>query len=389
MSVELSAATLLTLTGRLTAAARARTEATPLAQHLTEVLLSAIPVLDGVALYTQDGAEAVREAAAGDLTDLPETHLLPLVSSTPQSVFCAWEGNSGFGALGVHSAAPLPDETRVLVEVAAQIIGQALDNTDLKQHALAQADLLAAEHQQRLLAERLAEVSLILASQNSYSAILDQTLHFVGQLVPESQSIGITLVRGNALQLERLQTTEPIDSATLWTGQEIPIQYLPATTQLLKNPKISVYEFLGPQDKTSLHHIGLSWMNSYAMLPVMLRERLVGIIWLGSEREQCFSQAELNRLEPLTNAAAIALENAHLLQMAEARANRQQQLNEISARLQESNDVTDLLQTALRELGTSLGARVGRVRLNIPDEQPVEIPGSHTQSNNANGKENR
>lgn len=520
MPVELSAAPLLTLTERLTAAARARMEPIALAQHLSEVLLSAIPALDGVALYVERDAAAERIAATGVLSDLAENLPLPLVASTPRTLFCSWEGSNGFAALGVCGSSDLAEQDRVLVELAAGMIGLALDRvalpstpestriaeerkllrtlidnipdyifvkdrdsrmvinntahavdvlgaaspddvightdfdffpehlartyyeveqrlmdsdtsvineaypskspdgretwhlntkvplhdaagevtglvgivrdiTELKQREFEQIELLAREQQQRLLAETLADMSLTLASQLTYADILDQILDYVRRLAPAAQGVGISLVRGNALRLERLRADDGLSDGTQWMGQEVPLQYLPTTMQILKSRKPAVREFLGPEDKAGLHQIGLSWLNSFAVLPVILRDRLTGIIWLGSQHENSFGQGDLELLVPLANAAAIALENARLLEGAENRANRQQQLNEISSKLQQSNDVTELLQIALQELGQNLGARVGRVRLNIPDEQPVSIPHNPgTGPLGTNGQEN-
>ncbi|GAB4575250.1 MAG: hypothetical protein Kow0077_25810 [Anaerolineae bacterium] len=517
MHVELSAASVITLTRQLTACAQQHRESPEIGQHLLEVLLSCIPGLQAAALYRREDQTITCFARQGEglpaeniaLADYPALQAAFGGAAARRDALAAAPVMAEETVLAVHGAAPLDDRTLALVEVAAGVLalalahhqpglqgmveersllrtlidhipdyifvkdrqsrmlinnrahavdvlgaaspeevvgktdfdffpeelarfyyeeeqklmatGQAIlyeeypseapdgtktwhlntkvplrdtsgevvglvgivrDITELKQRELERDALFVAEQQQRLLAETLADISLTLASQTEFDAVLDEILQYIQRLTPSSQGAGIALLHGNSLVMERLRLEAGLSTRRGREGEEVPIASLPVSASLFQNPQPELRESVGLEERNRLQPLGLDWVGSYVVLPIVLRERPIGLIWVASQQAGAFKQDDIQILQPLANAAAIALENAQLLRAAQERADRQQRLNEISVHLQQSTDMAALLEAALQELGSTLGAKVGRVRLRVPAETPVVIPGESTASGN-------
>ncbi len=71
----------------------------------------------------------------------------------------------------------------------------------------------------------------------------------------------------------------------------------------------------------------------------------------------------------ITERKRVEQERERLLEQVQEHARREERLNAIAARLQEHTDIAALLQIAVEELGEALGARVGRVRLSVPEQE--------------------
>ncbi|MBI3241586.1 MAG: GAF domain-containing protein [Chloroflexi bacterium] len=121
--------------------------------------------------------------------------------------------------------------------------------------------------------------------------------------------------------------------------------------------------------------------GSTVTVPLKLRDQIIGAIALEAEEaDHVWDPDELALIEAAAEQAALALENARLIEeaetaLAEARrlANREQTVNVISDKLRRLPDVNSILSTTLVELGKTLGAGKGLVRLSGPGNNQ-EIP---------------
>ncbi len=97
-------------------------------------------------------------------------------------------------------------------------------------------------------------------------------------------------------------------------------------------------------------------------VPIDLNGRAIGAIEV--ETSGGFQQAELiELLKAVANRLGLSLENARLFEQAQTLAQQELTVNAISARMQTTIDVDELLRTALSELGRTLGASSGSIRL--------------------------
>ena len=86
-----------------------------------------------------------------------------------------------------------------------------------------------------------------------------------------------------------------------------------------------------------------AWIKSFVAVPICLRDRVLGLLRLDSDTPNKFSIKEVDRLLPLANAAAIALENARLYDKARQeiaeRIQAEKELRKIAAKNQAILDV--------------------------------------------------
>jgi PAS domain S-box-containing protein len=174
--------------------------------------------------------------------------------------------------------------------------------------------LLATEHEQRLRAETLAEVTLALASQLDRQAVLDEILRQAQRLVPFSTA-NIALLEGDTLRTVHWRGYEMAGAKEFMLGLVQPLSdfFLDADAVRLRKalfvPDTQQEPRWVPLDETA-------WIRSYLTLPLCLGEQVLGLLRLDSDLPGRFSDADAERLQPLANAAAIALENARLYDQA-------------------------------------------------------------------------
>ncbi|CAG0944387.1 hypothetical protein ANRL1_01726 [Anaerolineae bacterium] len=102
-------------------------------------------------------------------------------------------------------------------------------------------------------------------------------------------------------------------------------------------------------------------------VPIELRGRVIGAIEV--EMEGTARQAEmLDVLQSVSQRLALSIDNARLFEQAQELAQRELEVNAISARLQGMNDIDDLAKSALQELSRALGASQALLRLGMPTE---------------------
>lgn len=106
-------------------------------------------------------------------------------------------------------------------------------------------------------------------------------------------------------------------------------------------------------------------------MPIRIRERVLGTVEAGYDKSHKteITPEELELLSAFMDQAALALERAHLLETARQRVTREQQERETAARVRSSVNVDTILRTAVRELGQTLGAAGGLIRLEVADDE--------------------
>jgi GAF domain-containing protein len=108
--------------------------------------------------------------------------------------------------------------------------------------------------------------------------------------------------------------------------------------------------------------IGSEGTHQVIAVPIDLNERAIGAIEV--EVPGGIQPAELvDLIKAVASRLALSLENARLFEQAQTLAQQELTVNAISARMQTAIDVDELLRTTLAELGRTLGATTGAIRL--------------------------
>ena len=114
--------------------------------------------------------------------------------------------------------------------------------------------------------------------------------------------------------------------------------------------------------------LSLEKASSTIAVPIKLRGQLIGVLDVRSKNGQRqWTRDEMTMLEAAAERAALALENARLVDSAQRRAARERVIGEISTRIGAANNFDAILQTAVEELGRKIGG--AEVTLEIKSEQ--------------------
>lgn len=108
-------------------------------------------------------------------------------------------------------------------------------------------------------------------------------------------------------------------------------------------------------------------------IPIKLRGQTIGVLEVRPKNGQRpWKSDELALLEAAAERAALALENARLIESAQRRAARERAIGDISTKIGAVSNLESILQTAVEELGRKIGS-AAEVSLEI---NPVDEPGN-------------
>ena len=113
--------------------------------------------------------------------------------------------------------------------------------------------------------------------------------------------------------------------------------------------------------------------------PVTLRGQTIGQLTLHTDKDQLTGE-DLAFIDAVTTEAAIALENARLLEENQRRAQQEHLLGEISQKAQQYMDLDMVLKTAVQEVRQALKAPKVRIRLSNDRDQDRSAPVEGNQS---------
>lgn len=114
---------------------------------------------------------------------------------------------------------------------------------------------------------------------------------------------------------------------------------------------------------------GLPTSSPQMEIPLSLRDETIGSISLTSGTD--WSADERSLVEAVATQAALALENARLVEVSQLSARREHLLAEITSKVWASTSIEGVLRTGLQELAQALGADQATIELKaeLPDEE--------------------
>jgi GAF domain-containing protein len=114
-----------------------------------------------------------------------------------------------------------------------------------------------------------------------------------------------------------------------------------------------------PEQKRNIVQTGrlsLEKVSPTIAIPIKLRGQTIGMLDVRSKTGQReWTQDEVTLLEAAAERAALALENARLVESAQRRAARERAIGEISSKIGTYGDMNSILQSAVEELGRRIG----------------------------------
>ncbi|MDW8327517.1 MAG: HAMP domain-containing protein [Anaerolineales bacterium] len=107
----------------------------------------------------------------------------------------------------------------------------------------------------------------------------------------------------------------------------------------------------------------LAEFRSEVALPLVIGDRLIGVLVCLSHRPDAFSGADFDILQTLAHQAAVAIENCQLFERQQSLLRLEELVLSLSTKAHRSLRVEDILESTAVELGRALGARRAVVRL--------------------------
>jgi PAS domain S-box-containing protein len=205
-----------------------------------------------------------------------------------------------------------PPEDLTLLGILAEIL---INGLERKSSEAGQQDLLLAEHQQRLLAETLSEVTLALAAEISHGATLEEILRQVQRLVPY-RTAHIMLLDGDMLSMACYHGYQEFGSAEFMANLVQSLPDLPLDVDVIRSRRALIIPDTHDEPRW-VASPETAWVRSSVMAPICLQDRVLGLLRLDSDQPGGFSMQDAERLQPLVSAAAVALENARLYEQAQ------------------------------------------------------------------------
>ena len=205
----------------------------------------------------------------------------------------------------------LPQEQN-LVKGVAEILSVWLERKRTEEE---RERLLAAEREQRLLAETLRDVTLALTAQISLEDVLDEIFRQAQRIVPYSAS-NVALLEDDILHTAHWQGYETFGTEAFIANLEQLLADLSLNAEIVQSRKPMAISDT-QQEPGWVTHDQTAWIKSCLAIPICLRDRVLGLLRLDSDTPGQFSDEDAHRLQPLANAAAIAIENARLYEAAQ------------------------------------------------------------------------
>lgn len=289
----------------------------------------------GIFLIDETGANAVLKAASseGGRRMLARDHQLPLDSNSIVG-YSASRGEPRIaldvGTDAVYFDNPDLQETRsemaLPLRVSGKVIG-ALDVQSTQVNAFADEDIEVLSTLADQVAIAIENARLFGQAQKA----LDEAQATFQKYVSQEWSTFAQQVRHSGFVFDGKQVL-PMDASS----KRDQLRSLPQTGSL------------------SLEKRGPSLAVS---IPIKLRGQTIGVLDVRSKRgPRDWTREEMMMLEAAAERAALALENARLLESAQRRATRERTIGEISAKIGSASDFNSILRATVEEMGRRIGA---------------------------------
>jgi GAF domain-containing protein len=208
------------------------------------------------------------------------------------------------------------------------------------------------------LPDTRSEMALPLKVRDKIIGVLDVQSKHKNIFSQDDTEVFEALANQVAIAIENARLAEETQSA-LEEAQEISKQYIhQAWTQLAASQQKQGYRY------TEKHVYPLSQKttdtgnkNEILSIPVQLHDETIGVLEISrNETTNKLDEEALTVVRAIANRAALALENARLLEETTRRAGRERLVSDITTKIRSTNDPETMIQTALKELKQALGA---------------------------------
>ncbi len=231
--------------------------------------------------------------------------------------------------------------------------------------------LVQAEREQRELAETLREIVDLLVTAPDQDGLFHRLLEQVGRVVPFDRAV-IYLVEGDHVRavhsagFDRFQVENDVPKFSYRIDDHPNLSWMYKTGLPIVIPDTH-------QDPDWVVYPETSYIRSYAGVPIRDHLQVIGFLDVNSVVPGFYNQSHIERLTIFSDEAAIALENARLLEETRRRLGELEVINKISASLRTVETLDQMLPIFLDGLLNALELKDGAMILYNPETDTLRL----------------
>jgi GAF domain-containing protein len=224
--------------------------------------------------------------------------------------------------------------------------------------------LFIAEHDQRELAETMRDVVSLLVTALDQDTIFRRLLEQVGRVVPFDEAV-IYLIDGEFIRPVQWLGYERFYPQSNKSRAKFPLKDFPNLKYMLASglPVLNADTYNHPDWVISP---GTAHIRSYAGVPIRVQDQVIGFLNVHSILPGLYTESHLELLTIFGNEAAIALENARLLEETRHRLSELEVINKVSASLRTAETLDQMLPSFIDGLLEVTGTQNGGIFLADP-----------------------
>ncbi len=234
--------------------------------------------------------------------DLPETDWLHAYACAPIRY-----ADRVIGFLNVYSETP--DFYRPFHAERLQAFAHQAAN------AIRNAQLFAAEHNQRAMAEALRDTAAAINRTLDPETVLDRILENTKRVIPHDAA-NIMFIEGGTARVVRSMGYEQFDPATPINNLRVAMSDMPHWQDMIETGQPFAMPDTAADPRWRLHvdsHDFMeTWIRSTVKAPIRIEGKGIGILHLDSATPGAFSSADAEKLQAFADQAAVAIQNAQL-----------------------------------------------------------------------------
>ena len=204
------------------------------------------------------------------------------------------------------------------------------------------------EHEQRVLAEALRDTAAALNSSRTFEDVLDRLMDNVGRVVPYDLATFLLADNDGTTHLARERGYRENGLDGYLHREHFSYDNIPYFRRMIETGKSIVVPDTS-NDKNWIRYEGLESLRSYVGAPIRMWDFVVGFLDVISFTPGFFSQVHADRLQAFADQAAIAIENARLLEETQQRAGELSTLLDIGLAVTSGLEMDKLLRALLEK----------------------------------------
>ncbi|MEJ5313205.1 MULTISPECIES: GAF domain-containing protein [Anaerolinea] len=210
-----------------------------------------------------------------------------------------------------------------------------------------------------LLPDTRSEAALPLRVEGRLIGVLDLQSTEIGASFVDKMETMKDVADQLSILIERVGLMEKLQASLKEMEENTRQTVRTGWTQFFRNKKRQRYAFNMRASGSSLssngHETGDASSGTTLAVPIKIRNETLGVVNLKFATNRVPPEVA-NLVEQAVNRMAISLDNVRLLEEIQMRAEREQIVSEIAAKVRATNEIEKILEITAREIGRSLGA---------------------------------